>query len=139
MPVENQFSVLLVDDDNLDAEVVRRAFSKQGVAANLEHADSGEGAMSILDKRVQITESGPLVIFLDLNMPGVNGHEFLSLLRSSERFKKVTVFVLSTSDHERDVQQAYAKNVAGYFTKNNLDALIDVLKTYIDSALLPEL
>ena len=139
MSSQNKVTVLLVEDDDLDAEAVRRSFSKNAVTAELQRAASGSEALEILQAYTPAEEGNVCIVFLDLNMPGVNGHDFLAALREDDRLKKTPVFVLTTSDHARDVEQAYAKNVAGYFTKARLGDLVTVLNHYIEGARLPSL
>lgn len=141
MPRRNEVTVLLVEDDDLDAEAVRRSFDKNEVPAKLQRAESGLQALDILRSfnTSDRHDEKACIVFLDLNMPGVNGHEFLAELRSDTRLKKIPVFILTTSDHARDIEKAYAQNVAGYFTKSHLSDLIVVLNQYIDSARLPSL
>ncbi|TWT50229.1 Response regulator rcp1 [Rubripirellula amarantea] len=133
------FTVLLVEDDDLDAEMVNRAFKKSDVPVRLERAVDGKSALSMLHNELSIAKEHPLIVFLDLNMPGVNGHEFLERLRNDDTLRSTTVFVLTTSSHARDVERAYEKNVAGYFTKPQLSHLIGVLKSYSQGAELPKL
>lgn len=139
MTGQNKTTILLVEDDDIDAEVVRRSFSANKVAADLLRAEGGAQALEILRARVEDKDNdeSACIVFLDLNMPGVNGHEFLTQLRGDSRLCKIPVFVLTTSDHERDVEKAYARNVAGYFTKSHLDDLVLVLNTYLNGARLP--
>ncbi|KAA1259411.1 Response regulator rcp1 [Rubripirellula obstinata] len=141
MPRRNEVTVLLVEDDDLDAEAVRRSFDKNEVPAKLQRAESGLQALDILRafNTSDRQDENACIVFLDLNMPGVNGHDFLTELRSDPRLKKIPVFILTTSDHARDIEKAYAQNVAGYFTKSHLSDLIVVLNQYIDSARLPSL
>ena len=113
--------------------------AKHQVRAKLERASSGGEALSLLQNQIVTDQSPPLIVFLDLNMPGVNGHEFLESLRANDRLRKTTVFVLTTSDHARDIEKAYDQNVAGYFTKPSLNELLDVLNSYISGARLPKL
>jgi CheY-like chemotaxis protein len=130
-------TVLLIEDDDVDAEAVKRSFRKKGIGADLQRAENGAQALEILRSTCTADEKAFRIIFLDLNMPGVNGHEFLAQLREDAKLKKTPVFVLTTSDHVRDVELAYERNVAGYFTKPHLDDLLAVLDSYLDGALLP--
>ena len=139
MSVQNKVTVLLVEDDDLDAEAVKRSFGKNSVSAELQRAENGAAALEMLNNYTPAVAGNFCIVFLDLNMPGINGHDFLAKLREHERLKKTPVFVLTTSDHARDVEKAYAKNVAGYFTKSHLDDLVTVLSKYIDAARLPSL
>jgi DNA-binding NarL/FixJ family response regulator len=77
-----------------------------------------------LRERAHQSGMNDVLVFLDLNMPGMNGHEFLAELRADAELQRTIVFVLTTSDHDRDIQRAYEQNVAGYFLKSEIDSLI---------------
>lgn len=110
--------ILLVDDDDVDVMNVQRAFKKNNILNPLFIARDGLEALEILRK------DGPdgiprerRLILLDLNMPRMNGLEFLRELRNDPELHSLTVIVLTTSDDERDKVEAYNLNVAGYIVK----------------------
>lgn len=107
--------VLLVEDDELDVMTVRRAFSRAETSIPLEVRANGAEALQALQKG-EIRTRG-LLILLDINMPKMNGLEFLEALRDDENLRAIPVVVLTSSDHERDRLQAYDQNVAGYIVK----------------------
>lgn len=106
--------VLLVEDDTIDAMTVRRAFRDLNVTNPLAHALNGEEALAHLEN--DLVER-PCLILLDLNMPKMNGIEFLRELRKDPELRRISVFVLTTSDDDRDKVAAYDLNVAGYILK----------------------
>jgi CheY-like chemotaxis protein len=108
-------NVLLVEDDEIDAMNVRRAFHKNRIANPLYFAGDGIEALEVL-RAGQVPEERRLIL-LDLNMPRMNGLEFLRELRSDPRLRAATVVVLTTSDDDRDRVEAYNLNVAGYILK----------------------
>jgi CheY-like chemotaxis protein len=110
--------ILLVDDDDVDIMNVQRAFKKNNIANPLFIARNGIEALEML--RGQSDTSFPderRLILLDLNMPRMNGLEFLRELRSDPSLQALTVVVLTTSDDDRDKIEAYNFNVAGYILK----------------------
>lgn len=114
----NDVTILIVDDDDIDADVIRREIIKQRIANPIVRAHDGLEALSIL--RGNDTQEGlkrPYLILLDLNMPRMSGIEFLQELRSDPKLHDSIVFILSTSDDDRDILQAYQQHVAGYLTK----------------------
>lgn len=107
-------SVLLVEDDTIDAMTVRRAFKDLKLTNRLAHRINGEEALAYLEDPA---EEKPCVILLDLNMPRMNGTEFLKVVKEREHLKSIPVIVLTTSKEERDVVESFRLSVAGYIVK----------------------
>ena len=112
---EKKLNVLLVEDDELDVMNVTRAFRKHGMDDNLFVAGDGIDALEQLRSGNLPRER--LLILLDLNMPRMNGIEFLQELRKDPTLHRTPVVVLTTSKDERDLVDAYELNVAGYIIK----------------------
>lgn len=112
---ERMLNVLLVEDDEVDVMNVQRAFKKNHIANPLWVASNGLEALEIL-RGGEMPRSRRLVL-LDLNMPKMNGIEFLRELRADPDLQGTPVVVLTTSDDERDRVNAYDLNVAGYILK----------------------
>jgi CheY-like chemotaxis protein len=108
-------NILLVDDDEVDVMNVRRAFQRGHIANPLFVAHDGLEALAML-RRDELPCERRLVL-LDLNMPRMNGIEFLRALRADPALHATPVVVLTTSDDERDKVDAYDLNVAGYLLK----------------------
>ena len=125
-------SFLLVEDDEIDVEVFRRAMRKQSLDANLRHAKDGGEALQML-RESHSTHCDEQLVFLDLNMPGMNGHEFLAELRADPELRNTIVFVLTSSDHDRDIRMAYERNVAGYFLKSEMESFVTTISHYVNS------
>ncbi|HYG49458.1 MAG TPA: response regulator [Flavobacteriales bacterium] len=107
--------ILLVEDDELDVISVKRSLKKLNIPHHLFVAFNGKEALALLtDAAAPIT---PDVILLDLNMPKMNGIEFLKVLRKKEAFKSIKVFVMTTSSETVDRDATAALNVAGYILK----------------------
>ncbi len=106
--------VLLVEDDTIDAMTVRRAFRDLNVTNALVHVTNGEEA---LDRLHDETSDKPCLILLDLNMPRMNGIEFLAVAKADRALKRIPVIVLTTSGEERDVVESFRLNAAGYIIK----------------------
>jgi CheY-like chemotaxis protein len=127
-------NILLVEDSDLDVEILRRGLKKIGASSPLFRAHDGLEALEILN--ADMTKGKlprPFVILLDINMPRMNGHEFLAELRRTERLKDARVFVFTTSDSEKDVALAYQNNANGYIVKpNNLSELKGVLQRLLN-------
>ena len=108
-------NILLVEDDEVDVMNVRRAFQKNHIANPLFVAGDGVEALEQL-RSGQVPRDRRLVL-LDLNMPRMNGIEFLRALRGDRELAATPVVVLTTSNEERDRIDAYGLNVAGYLLK----------------------
>jgi CheY-like chemotaxis protein len=106
--------VLLVEDDSIDAMTVKRAFKELKVTNQLAVTTNGEEALDYLSDP---GKNRPCVILLDLNMPKMNGTEFLKIAKADETLKKIPVVVLTTSSEERDIVESFKLSVAGYIIK----------------------
>ena len=95
---------------------VRRAFRGQGVDRPLRVARDGVEGLEVL-RGMAAEGAVPPVVLLDLNMPRLNGLEFLQTVRADPRLCIVSVFVLTTSANESDITEAYRLNVSGYLVK----------------------
>ncbi len=112
--MRNSKPILLVEDDNVDAMTVKRALKDLRVTNPLVHSANGEEAIGYL--RNDANEK-PCVILLDLNMPKMNGIEFLKVAKSDEMLKRIPAVVLTTSKDDRDKVESFELNVAGYIVK----------------------
>ena len=114
-----QVNILHVEDDEVDAMVMQRALKKTSLDCKYYHAKNGLQALDMLrgtNGHEKLTPR-PSIILLDLNMPQMNGHEFLKELRADKELKPISVYVISTSNDDRDRSEAYGNNVAGYIVK----------------------
>jgi CheY-like chemotaxis protein len=111
-------TVLLIEDDDGDARAVQRAFQKAGLVNKISRAVDGIEAMDML-KGTNGREivMPPHILLIDLNMPRMNGIEFLKALRHDAALHPTIVFVLTTSKRDEDRVAAYELNVAGFITK----------------------
>ena len=113
--MEKTLNILLVEDDQVDVMNVTRAFDRNRIANPLYVAADGIQALEML--RSGAVPRDRRLILLDLNMPRMNGIEFLRELRADPELHGTPVVVLTTSDDERDKVKAYDLNVAGYLLK----------------------
>lgn len=129
---DSTINILLVEDDEVDVMNVQRAFKKNHIKNRLHVAGNGLDALAQLrgEGGVEKITPQPKIILLDLNMPKMNGIEFLQALRSDPELESISVFVLTTSGEERDIVAAYKLNVAGYILKPvALENFIQALST----------
>ena len=117
---EKIINILLVEDDEVDVMNVKRAFKKSNISNPLYVAGNGLEALEMLrspDGNPPRVPDARRLILLDLNMPKMGGLEFLNELRSDPELKAIPVIVLTTSDEDRDLVEAYNLNIAGYILK----------------------
>jgi CheY-like chemotaxis protein len=112
---DRELNILLVDDDEVDVMTVKRAFTKANIANPVFVARDGVDALEQL-RNDKVPASRRLVL-LDLNMPRMNGIEFLREIRKDSELQALTVVVLTTSNEDRDRVEAFQLNVAGYLLK----------------------
>lgn len=114
----NAVDILLLEDEPADAYLVKMAFKEGKVLANLHHVVDGQEGVDFLRKMGEYAFAPrPDLILLDLNMPRMNGYEFLKVIKSNPMLSNIPVVVLTTSDVERDVVRSYESGVASYITK----------------------
>jgi CheY-like chemotaxis protein len=112
---DRMLNIILVEDDDVDVMNVRRAFEKGNITANLHVARDGLEALELL--RSGKVPSERQLMLLDINMPRMNGIELLQELRADPALRMLSVVVLTTSNDERDRQDAFRHHVAGYLLK----------------------
>ena len=127
------FTLLVVDDDDVTAEAVVRGMHKHDMDCPVMIAEDGGAALQILrgthpTRRI----AKPYLVLLDLNMPRMNGIEFLRELRSDDRLRGTVVFVLSGSGSDAERARAYDENIAGYLLKSGLGPQLSGLARFLN-------
>ena len=118
---DDRVTVLLVEDDDVDAEAVIRSIRRSQVPVDLVWVEDGLEALDVLrGQHSSRTVERPVIVLLDLNMPRMDGFEFLHALRSDPDLRDLVVFVLSTSSADADRMRAYHENIAGYLVKSSI-------------------
>ncbi len=119
--MKNDLPILLVEDDLVDVKTVQRSFKENKIANKLFVAGNGEEALAFLRNEGPFSEPSqaprPGIILLDLNMPIMNGIEFLEVVKADPDLKSIPVIVLTTSKEERDRVNGFNLGVAGYIVK----------------------
>ena len=106
-------NILLIEDDTIEVMKFNRVIKTLGLNHRIIEANNGEEALSILKDKEII----PDVIFLDLNMPKINGIEFLQILKADDYLKYIPAIILTTSNNHKDVLECYKIGIAGYVLK----------------------
>ena len=131
----NTVTFLLVEDDEIDIKVITRGFKTLRLGNPIRIARDGIEALDILrGSNGKERISTPYLILLDINMPRMNGIEFLEIIRADTRLKRSIVFILTTSASDEDRINAYNHNVAGYLlkskVKNSFSSALELLDQY---------
>ncbi|MEO8722133.1 MAG: response regulator [Sphingobium sp.] len=116
--MNSQIDVLAVDDDDITAEMVERAMQKTPGNFRVIPACDGQEALDILRGQSPKIIRRPYIILLDLNMPRMNGFEFLEAVRADRSLKDSVIFIMTTSSSDHDLNRAYSEQVAGYMIKS---------------------
>jgi len=106
---------LLIEDDDVDVMTVNRALKDSKVTNQLVSLGNGEEAIEYLKNE---NSAKPNIILLDLNMPKMDGAEFLRIVKADKELKKIPVVILTTSNSDRDVIEAFNLGAAGYMVKS---------------------
>jgi CheY-like chemotaxis protein len=127
-------NILLVEDDDIDQEAIQRAFYRQRIANPITVVSDGQHALQVLrgtDGYQALPR--PYIILLDINMPRMNGIEFLQEIRRDHTLESSIVFVLTTSNRDEDKLAAYDEQIAGYILKTRVDADFTSVISMLDS------
>ncbi|QLH50536.1 MAG: response regulator [Candidatus Accumulibacter cognatus] len=114
------FVILMAEDEPADAYLLKLALGESCIAADLQHVVDGREALEYLRRQGPrfAQASRPDLILVDLNMPRMDGREFLAVVKEDADLRDIPVVVLSTSQVERDVLAAYRLGAAGYIAKS---------------------
>ncbi len=140
-----KFVILLAEDELADAHLVKAALRENKIIAELQHVIDGREALEYLHRKAPRFENAvrPNLILLDLNMPRMDGREFLAAIKHEPELKDIPVVVLTTSEVERDVVSSYDLGASGYITKpidvvDFMAVIRDLTEYWIDLVRLPE-
>jgi len=112
--MENKtLNILLIEDDMIEVMKMNRTITTLKLPHNIIEANNGEEALEILKDK----NSLPDIILLDLNMPKINGLEFLAILKSDKSLRHIPTVILTTSNNQKDLLECYKIGVSGYVLK----------------------
>ncbi|WP_150050483.1 MULTISPECIES: response regulator [Methylomonas] len=119
--------ILLIEDDSVDAMTVKRALKELRVTNPLQWKENGEEGLAYLQ---QPGHEQPCLILLDLNMPVMNGIEFLQNFKSLPELRRIPVIALTTSDEQEDKVESFELGVAGYMRKPvEYQQFVEIIRT----------
>lgn len=124
---QNGDSILLVEDDEVDIMIIRRALKELKIDHEVMYCGDGEEALKYLRGCI---DKPPFLILLDLNMPKMNGFEFLRVVKDEEHLKRIPVIVLTTSRSRENITECFALGAAGYVVKPvSYEKFVEALST----------
>ena len=131
----SRHTILLADDNDDDLFLMLSIFRKLGIANPVQTVRDGKEAISYFKGEGKYTDRAkyplPAIVLLDLNMPRINGFEFLEWLRSTDRYRHITVHILSASMRQVDVERTLALGANAYLVKpSQLEALMDLISAW---------
>lgn len=109
----HSLKVLLIEDDMIEIMKLNRTVNKLQLKHTIIEAKNGEEALQVLEQKDRL----PDIILLDLNMPKINGIEFLSILKNNDTLRYIPTIVLTTSSNQKDLLECYKIGIAGYIIK----------------------
>ena len=123
-------NVLLVEDNEGDIEMTKIAFKKSGVASQLIVTHDGQEAVDYLYKRAGFTDAvTPDLVLVDLNMPRMDGKEFLDVVKNDDALKAIPVIMLTSSQAPAEIRECYRRHANSYILKpSGLDKFIDLAR-----------
>ena len=130
----DQLTILVVEDKSTDVILIRRAFDKAKLANPLQVVSDGDAAVEYLSGVDAYQDRSqfplPILMLLDLKLPRRTGLEVLEWLRKQETLRRLPVVMLTSSQHDRDINKAYDLGVNSYLVKPvEFDGLLEMLKT----------
>ena len=111
--MENVLKILLVEDNLIEIMKMKRTISLLKLKHTLNEAKNGEEGLKFLEDKSNI----PDIILLDLNMPKINGIEFLRIIKADDNLKHIPTIILTTSSNQKDLLECYRTGMSGYVLK----------------------
>lgn len=111
--MERVLKILLIEDDVIEIMKLNRTISKLKLNHKIVEANNGEEALNLLSDKDNL----PDLILLDLNMPKINGIEFLGILKNDKVLRYIPTVILTTSNNQKDLQKCFEIGVSGYVLK----------------------
>ena len=138
MKRENQKSVLIIEDSDEDFTALTRMMNKANIFNPIYRCEDGEEALDFLHHEGEYADESlsprPSLIVLDLNLPGTDGREVLSELKSDRDLQTIPVVIFSTSSNPKDIDACYRRGISGYIVKpmdtNRLNQLVQTFLEY---------
>jgi len=128
--MNNQINLLVIDDDDINIFIIKKIVEKTGYEAKMVAKTNGQLAIDYLKELVEAGESFPQLILIDINMPVLNGWEFLEAYEKLGIESDIDMYMLSSSVYENDIEKAKTyKTVKGFISKPlSIERLIELFE-----------
>lgn len=139
--MEGPWSILLIDDNRDHAKILQWAFRKKGRRDHFIYFEDGGHALEYLRNLNAERKASPDVIFLDLNLPRLDGREVLRMLKEESSTREIPVIIVSSSERDEDVRKAYELGASSYISKsailNDVDPMLKTIQAHWSKASRP--
>ena len=116
--MRTSLDILLVEDNEGDVEMTRRALKRAQPPVRLSVANNGDQGLEALNQQGKYADATrPQLILLDINMPRMDGKTFLSIVKSSEPFRGIPIVMFTSSESPNDIRECFDKQASGYVVK----------------------
>jgi len=125
-----KINLLVIDDDDINIFIIKKIVEKTGFAVNMVAKTNGQLAIEYLEEIAEDPQQFPHLILVDINMPVLNGWEFIEAYEKMNIKKAVDMYMLSSSVYENDIEKAKTyKVVKGFISKPlSIDRLIELFR-----------
>ena len=145
-PTAQEVTILLAEDDAGHARLIEKNLRRANILNHLTHVETGQAALDFIFAAIANDAQQPmlpLLMLLDLNMPGMDGYQVLSVIKSDPRTKHIPVIILTTTEDPREVARCYDLGCNIYITKpvdyNSFTEAIGKLGLFLTIVTVPEL
>jgi len=129
----NIIEILLVEDNDGDVFLIKKAFESAKIANHIKSVEDGEGALKYLEDLEASNQNFPDLILLDINLPKKNGKDTLREIKNSGNLRHIPIVMLTSSNRDRDIIDCYELQASSYIEKPvTLDKFYDVVKAIED-------
>ena len=139
--MDGPLNIVLIDDNRDHAKILQWAFRKNGRRDTFTYFEDGGHALEYLRTLKEEEKNRPDVIFLDLNLPRLDGREVLRMLKEQSSTKEIPVIVVSSSERDEDVRKAYELGASSYVSKsailNDVDPMLKTIQAHRANAARP--
>lgn len=126
--INNGGTILIVDDNRLEVLITKKSFKKLGLRTELVHVEDGEEAINYLSSGKR-----PSIILLDINMPKMNGLEFLKKRNENSTWRSIPVIVFSSSKPKENLKAAFRLGISGYMVKPiDFEEMTELLRAIVN-------